>query len=143
MRTVYTKRKRIVYGVEINRQGEWSIYNMSRRVLSLIMAGVLTAGLLVGCGSNSENTKNDYTIQSEQATDEQKQGAESETLENVDAEDTGIEETESNETQENTIVVYFSATGNTEQVAGVIAEVTGGELFQLEPVEPYTDEDLD
>lgn len=116
---------------------------MSRRVFSLIMAGVLEAGLLVGCSSNSEDAKNDYTVQPEQVTDEQELEEESDTLENVDAEDTGIEETESSEAEEKTIVVYFSATGNTEQVAGVIAEVTGGELFQLEPVEPYIDEDLD
>ena len=37
--------------------------------------------------------------------------------------------------------MYFSATGNTERVAKVIAETTGGELFKLELVEPYTDED--
>lgn len=36
----------------------------------------------------------------------------------------------------------FSATGNTERVAEVIADTTGGELFELEPVDPYTDEDL-
>lgn len=41
-----------------------------------------------------------------------------------------------------TLVVYFSATGNTEAVANYIAEATGGDLFELEPAEPYTDEDL-
>ncbi len=116
---------------------------MSRRIFSLIIAGALTAGLLVGCGSNFEDTKNDYTVQPEQATDEQKPGEGSDALENVAAEDTSIEETEKSEAEEKTIVVYFSATGNTEQVAGVIAKATGGELFPLEPVEPYTDEDLD
>ena len=35
-----------------------------------------------------------------------------------------------------------AATGNTEAVAGYIAEATGGDLFELEPVEPYTDADL-
>lgn len=39
-------------------------------------------------------------------------------------------------------MVYYSATGNTEAVAGYIAEATGGDLFKLEPVEPYTDADL-
>ena len=42
----------------------------------------------------------------------------------------------------NVLVVYFSATGNAERVAEVIADTTGGELFELEPVDPYTDEDL-
>lgn len=41
-----------------------------------------------------------------------------------------------------TLVVYFSATGNTEEAAGYIAGLTGGDLFELEPVEPYTSEDL-
>ena len=39
-------------------------------------------------------------------------------------------------------MVYYSATGNTEAVAGYIAEATGGDLFELEPVEPYSDADL-
>ena len=42
-----------------------------------------------------------------------------------------------------TLVVYYSATGNTEEVANYIANATGGDLFELEPAEPYTDEDLD
>lgn len=41
-----------------------------------------------------------------------------------------------------TLVVYFSATGNTESAANYIAQATGGDLFELEPAEPYTDEDL-
>ncbi len=41
-----------------------------------------------------------------------------------------------------TLVVYYSATGDTEQAANYIAQVTGGDLFALEPVEPYTTEDL-
>lgn len=42
----------------------------------------------------------------------------------------------------NILVVYFSATGNTEAAANYIAEATGADVFVLEPVEPYTDEDL-
>ena len=45
-------------------------------------------------------------------------------------------------TEGKTLVVYFSATGNTERVAEMIAETTGGDLFELEPADPYTDEDL-
>lgn len=41
------------------------------------------------------------------------------------------------------LVVYFSATGNTKQAATLIAEMTGGDLFALEPVQPYSDADLD
>ena len=42
----------------------------------------------------------------------------------------------------NTLVVYFSATGNTEQAATYIADITGGDLFELEPADPYTDVEL-
>ena len=42
-----------------------------------------------------------------------------------------------------TLVVYYSATNNTEAVAGYIADATGADLFELVPVEPYTSDDLD
>ena len=42
-----------------------------------------------------------------------------------------------------TLVVYYSATGTTEGVAQTIADATGGDLFEIQPVEPYTDDDLD
>lgn len=41
-----------------------------------------------------------------------------------------------------TLVVYFSATGNTEKVATRISEVTGGKLSKIVPAQPYTDGDL-
>ena len=42
-----------------------------------------------------------------------------------------------------TLVAYFSASGNTEAVASVIANNTGGDLFKLEPAEAYSSDDLD
>ena len=40
-----------------------------------------------------------------------------------------------------TLVVYFSATGTTKGVAEKIAAITGGDLYEIEPAQPYTDED--
>ncbi len=40
------------------------------------------------------------------------------------------------------LVVYFSATGNTETAANYIAAATGADVLELEPVEPYSSEDL-
>lgn len=40
------------------------------------------------------------------------------------------------------IIVYFSATGNTERVANIIGNYIGSSLYELEPVDPYTSEDL-
>lgn len=42
-----------------------------------------------------------------------------------------------------TLVVYFSATGNTQAVAGVVAQRTGADVLELQALVPYTDEDLD
>lgn len=50
---------------------------------------------------------------------------------------------ESENTEGKTLVVYFSATGNTEEAANYIASATGADLLELIPVEPYSDDDLD
>lgn len=48
----------------------------------------------------------------------------------------------SENTDGGTLVVYYSATGNTKNVAEAIAAATGGDLFELEPEEPYSEDDL-
>ena len=40
-------------------------------------------------------------------------------------------------------VAYYSASGNTERVAQDIADATGGDLFEIVPIEVYSEEDLD
>ena len=42
-----------------------------------------------------------------------------------------------------TLVAYFSCTGTTKSVAKKLAKVTGADLYEIVPAEPYTDEDLD
>lgn len=44
--------------------------------------------------------------------------------------------------EKNALVVYFSATGNTEKVAQTIADHIHSAIYELEPVRPYTREDL-
>lgn len=41
-----------------------------------------------------------------------------------------------------TLVVYFSAQNHTERVANYIKEATNADIFELEPVNPYTSADL-
>ena len=41
------------------------------------------------------------------------------------------------------LVSYFSASGVTKGVAEKVANAINGDLFEIEPVEKYTDEDLD
>ena len=40
------------------------------------------------------------------------------------------------------MIAYFSATGTTAKAANLIAEETGGELYRIEPAQPYTGADL-
>ena len=48
------------------------------------------------------------------------------------------------ENKENkTLVAYFSAQGHTKTAAEKVAAATGGTLFEIQPEQPYTDEDLD
>lgn len=93
----------------------------AKKIISMILMGAMAASLLAGCGSGADNSEKEETSQTSQTNE------------------TAAEETETGKT----LVVYYSATGNTENVANVIAETTGGDLFELEPAEPYSDADLD
>lgn len=41
------------------------------------------------------------------------------------------------------LVAYFSATGTTRHVAKVLSKIKKADLFEIVPVQPYTQEDLD
>ena len=41
------------------------------------------------------------------------------------------------------LICYFSCSGNTKKVAENIKTIMGGDLFEIEPVDEYTEEDLD
>ena len=86
-----------------------------KKRLVMILSGVVALSLLVWCQSNNEEI--DKTNENEQSQTTSKEFG-------------------------NTLVVYYSATGNTEDVAKMIAEQTDGTLFEIEPKEPYSDDDL-
>ncbi len=50
---------------------------------------------------------------------------------------------DSMQTNHKILVAYFSATGTTARIAEKLANVTGGELYAITPVESYTKADLD
>lgn len=49
----------------------------------------------------------------------------------------------SNQSGNSVLVAYFSCSGNTERVAGLIAEQTGATLYKITPETPYTSADLE
>lgn len=103
--------------------------------LFLSLAMVLS---LAACGNSSSNETS--------APETSAPSASSETQESSTAPESTEEPSSQPETEGEaggTLVVYYSATGNTEQVANYIANITGGDLFELEPAEPYTSDDLD
>lgn len=53
-----------------------------------------------------------------------------------------INEAETTQPSSDTLVVYFSATGTTKGVAERLASVTGGDLYEIQAAEPYTEADL-
>ncbi len=115
---------------------------MKKRGLLLLTACMMTVGILAGCSSNSEEASS--TTQEVETTVEAETEAESSltSAEETTSEEASAEEESTEGAEGKTLVVYFSATGNTERVAEMIAETTGGDLFELEPADPYTDEDL-
>lgn len=50
---------------------------------------------------------------------------------------------ENNVADSKTLVVYFSASGNTKRVAELTADELDADLFELVPADPYTEEDQD
>lgn len=116
----------------------------AKKLLSIILVGVSAVSLLAGCSSgtssqdsSAEETAGSIQEESSEETEEAQTDTQGDTEES--AQETGASDISG---AGNVLVVYYSATGNTENVANIIAETTGGDLFELEPVEPYTDEDL-
>ena len=99
----------------------------------MILAGITAVGLLAGCGANVD-TQDEGALDRAQTED---QGS------SADDQSGAGDIADSASGSGNVLVVYYSATGNTEKVANSIADATGGDLFEVEPAEPYTDGDLD
>ena len=106
-----------------------------KRLFSCLLAGAMALSL-AACGG-SDSAASDQTAE-EQTQEETTPPADTST-------DTAAPEDSGGDTAAdsgNVLVVYYSATGNTETVANYIAEATGGDIFEITPAEPYTSDDL-
>lgn len=105
-----------------------------KRLIACLMAGVMIF-TLAACGQKS------VPQEPQSAPQQQEPPAESSSPSEVPQTD-GNQSAEPSAQGSKTLVVYYSASGNTAAVAGYIAEATGGDLFEIIPTEPYTDADL-
>ena len=96
-------------------------------ILSLIFT-------LTACGGNSGNSANENSSSSSHGN-----GSSSVSASETDSTDNS-NETNQNENSANSLVVYFSWSGNTENVAEAIAEQTGSDIFKIIPETPYSDD---
>lgn len=108
-----------------------------KKLFTVILSGMTALTLLMGCSSDSAADKEDNT-----SADIQSEEANSDTADTENAGDSAEAE-ETAEGNGKALVVYYSASGNTERVASVIAEAAGADMFKVEPAEPYSDDDLD
>ena len=114
-----------------------------KKSLTLIVSSVLVLSL-AACSSPSTVTES--TTAAAETTEEV--SAETEAVTETVAEtETSADTNASEETADpeaasegGVLVAYFSWSGNTEQMAQMIAEETGASLFEITPAAPYTDD---
>ena len=110
----------------------------SKKIIAVFLTCIMAIGLLAGCGAgNDKQSVSNNGTQTSSANESENKEAE------PDSENT-TDTTQSKSTGNGkTLVVYYSATGTTKGVSEKIAKITDGDLFEIEPKEPYTDDDLD
>ena len=101
-----------------------------KNLLCLLLAGALVFST-AACGSSTQD--------SEAEADNTEMAAEETTVSEDTSEQSVPEEAET-ENGQNILIAYFSWSGNTEELAGMIQSETDGELFEIEPAEPYTED---
>ena len=105
-----------------------------KKLLTLSLAAVMALSL-AACGGN------DSSADDQNANQTQEEAAPpADTAENAAAPEYSGDGAEAADV--NVLVVYYSASGNTETAANYIAQATGGDIFEITPAEPYTSDDL-
>ena len=102
------------------------------KLLTLSLAAVMALSL-AACGGNDSSDQSANQTQEEAAPP-------ADTAENAVAPESSGDGAAA--ADGNVLVVYYSASGNTETAANYIAQATGGDIFEITPAEPYTSDDL-
>ena len=105
-----------------------------KRLFGCLLAGTMLLSL-AACGSNDSPADDQAAAQLQEET-----APPADTAGNTAAPEASAGENTAD--SGSVLVVYYSASGHTKTVAGYIAQATGGDIFEITPVEPYTDDDL-
>ena len=111
-----------------------------KKMITILLLFVLTV-TCAGCGNTPTPAPSAPAAPSEPVPAEMpEQAAEQETEKAAPPEE--METASEPEPENAALVVYFSATGTTRGIAEKIASLTGSELVEILPAQPYTTEDL-
>ena len=108
-----------------------------KKLLSLLLSITLVFSLAACSGGTTSSEDGSFESSASSSEPSSEAPAASEETSSSEAPE---ESTEPAEEAGGTLVAYFSWSGNTEQMAQIIAEQTGGDLFEIEPATPYTDD---
>ena len=115
-----------------------------KRILTILFSLTMIFSLVACSGQNEQSSRSSGSSNSSTEEITPSENSSEPTEQPDKPSDTASSKTPNEKTaEEKTLVVYYSATNNTETVAGYIADATGADIFELVPVEPYTSDDLD
>ena len=104
------------------------------------------AALFTACGGTDSNTASQQTTttQQEQTTEATQTSETKEDKAIPDVTETSAKTPDIPESTANdTLVIYFSRTGNTEKIAQYLIEFSGADSYVIEAAVPYTDDDIE
>lgn len=106
-----------------------------KKIASIFMVFTLLLSLAV-CSSNTNNTGTSSASQSSQPNSSQTVGSDDSSTDS----ESSAPESEATQTGSKSLVVYFSWSGNTENVAKSIQSQTDSDIFEIVPATPYSDD---
>ena len=114
---------------------------MNKGVIGLIITILIVIAVIAGIAVYKNNNENNNTIENEiHAKEENTNNEKTNMIENNNTENNEVSNEKNSKGK--TLVVYFSAQSHTKAVAEKIAQNLDADIFEIEPEEEYTSDDL-